>query len=145
MDLGFRDAEPTEAERAAVDGLLGPPASAWDGGDRDAIRFAAGGHQARERRDLLLPALHAINDRIGWISEGALGYVCRRLTIAPAEAYGVATFYALFSVDSRPRRVVHVCTDLACRAQGADELCQSLETSLGHHGEPAGDAVWHHS
>ena len=136
MDLRFRDAEPTEDERAAVDDLLGPPTSAWDGGSRDALRLAVGGHEARERRDMLLPALHAINDRIGWISEGALGYVCRRLTLAPAEAYGVATFYAMFSVKPRPSRVVHVCTDLACRAAGAEDICRSLEGS----GQP-----WHRS
>jgi len=136
MDLRFRDAEPTEAERAAVDALLGPPTSAWDGGGRDALRFAAGGHEARERRDLLLPALHAINDRIGWISEGALGYVCRRLTVAPAEAYGVATFYAMFSMTARPERIVHVCTDLACQAAGAEDLCRSLAGS---------GAPWHPS
>ncbi|WP_329234246.1 NAD(P)H-dependent oxidoreductase subunit E [Actinoallomurus sp. NBC_01490] len=147
MDLRFRDVAPTEAEREAVDALLGPPSSAWDGGDRDDIRVARGGHEARERRDLLLPALHAVNDRVGWISEGALDYICRRLTVAPAEAYGVATFYALLSVEPRPRRVVHVCTDLACRAAGSDALCRSLDASLGPHGRPAGDgdAVWHHS
>jgi NADH-quinone oxidoreductase subunit F len=145
MDLRFRDVEPTAEERAAVDHLLGPPSSAWDGGERDDIRVAAGGHRARERRDLLLPALHAVNDRVGWISEGALDYVCRRLTIAPADAYGVATFYALFSVRPRPRRVVHVCTDLACEARGAGELCRSLETSIGPPGQPVGGAVWHHS
>ncbi|MFD9947847.1 hypothetical protein, partial [Nonomuraea sp. NPDC059022] len=43
MDLRFRDAQPTDEERAAVDALLGPPATAWDGGDRTAadLRFAA--------------------------------------------------------------------------------------------------------
>ncbi len=35
---------------------------------------------------------------MGWISEGGLNYVCERLTVPPAEAYGVATFYAMFSV-----------------------------------------------
>jgi NADH-quinone oxidoreductase subunit F len=147
MDLRFRDVAPSAEERAAVDALLGPPSSAWDGGRRDDIRVARGGHEARERRDLLLPALHAVNDRVGWISEGALDYICRRLTVAPAEAYGVATFYALFSVEPRPRRVVHVCTDLACRAQGAEELCRSLEASAGPHGrtDAAGDFAWHHS
>ena len=39
-----------------------------------------------------------------------------RLDIAPAEIYGVATFYALFDTNERPARQVHVCVDLACRA-----------------------------
>ncbi|MGI5438932.1 NADH-ubiquinone oxidoreductase-F iron-sulfur binding region domain-containing protein [Streptomyces shenzhenensis] len=136
MDLHFGDSKPTDEERAAVDALLGPPESSWEGAARDEmrtedLRWARGGRRARERRDLLLPGLHAINDRIGWISDGALGYLCRRLTVPPAEAYGVATFYALFSVRPRPATVLHVCTDLACTAAGAQELCAGIESRLG--------------
>ncbi|GAA1302726.1 NADH dehydrogenase subunit F [Planotetraspora silvatica] len=133
MDLRFRDVEPTPEERAAIDAVLGPPPSAWEGGARTEadLRFASGGHAARERRDQLLPALHAVNDRIGWISEGALDHICRRLTVPPAEAYGVATFYSLFSVKPRPKRVLHVCTDLACQARGADAVRRSVEEQYG--------------
>ncbi|MGI5459446.1 NADH-ubiquinone oxidoreductase-F iron-sulfur binding region domain-containing protein [Streptomyces sp. CA-249302] len=133
MDLHFGDSKPTDDERAAVDALLGPPESSWEGADRsDAdLRWARGGREARDRRDLLLPGLHAINDRIGWISGGALDYLCRRLTVPPAEAYGVATFYAMFSVKPRPATVLHVCTDLACAAAGATDLCAGIEARLG--------------
>ncbi|MFG2025983.1 NAD(P)H-dependent oxidoreductase subunit E [Streptomyces sp. NPDC048825] len=133
MDLHFGDSKPTDEERAAVDALLGPPESSWEGADRsDAdLRWARGGRAARDRRDLLLPGLHAINDRVGWISEGALDYLCRRLTVPPAEAYGVATFYAMFSVKPRPATVLHVCTDLACVGAGAAELCAGVEARLG--------------
>ncbi|WP_404189024.1 NAD(P)H-dependent oxidoreductase subunit E [Streptomyces tauricus] len=133
MDLHFGDSKPTDEERAAIDTLLGPPESSWEGADRsDAdLRWARGGRAARERRDLLLPGLHAVHDRIGWISEGALDYLCRRLTVPPAEAYGVATFYAMFSVKPRPATVLHVCTDLACAAAGASELCAGVEARLG--------------
>ncbi|MEU0724574.1 NAD(P)H-dependent oxidoreductase subunit E [Streptomyces sp. NPDC006140] len=133
MDLHFGDSKPTDEERAAVDALLGPPESSWEGADRsDAdLRWARGGRAARDRRDLLLPGLHAINDRVGWISDGALDYLCRRLTVPPAEAYGVATFYAMFSVKPRPATVLHVCTDLACAAAGAPQLCAGIEERLG--------------
>ncbi|QDI67965.1 NADH-quinone oxidoreductase subunit E [Streptomyces calvus] len=133
MDLHFGDSKPTDEERAAVDALLGPPESSWEGADRSAadLRWARGGREARDRRDLLLPGLHALNDRVGWISEGALDYLCRRLTVPPAEAYGVATFYAMFSVRPRPATVLHVCTDLACTAAGAAALCAGVEARLG--------------
>ncbi|CAM5708264.1 NADH-quinone oxidoreductase subunit E OS=Streptomyces tendae OX=1932 GN=GUR47_01620 PE=3 SV=1 [Streptomyces tendae] len=136
MDLRFGDGKPTDEEREAVDALLGPPESSWEGatrGDSGAadLRWARGGREARDRRDQLLPALHALNDRVGWISEGALDYVCRRLTVPPAEAYGVATFYAMFSVRPRPATVLHVCTDLACTTAGAGELCAAVEARLG--------------
>ncbi|QIB42595.1 NAD(P)H-dependent oxidoreductase subunit E [Streptomyces aureoverticillatus] len=134
MDLRFGDSKPTDEERDAVDALLGPPESAWEGADdrSDAdLRWARGGRAARERRDLLLPGLHALNDRVGWISEGGLDYLCRRLTVPPAEAYGVATFYSMFSVKPRARTVVRVCTDLACAVRGAGALCDGVEAELG--------------
>ncbi|MFF1706013.1 NAD(P)H-dependent oxidoreductase subunit E [Streptomyces sp. NPDC058252] len=134
MDLRFGDSRPTDEERAAVDTLLGPATSAWEGADErsDAdLRWARGGRVARERRDLLLPGLHALNDRIGWISEGALAYLCRRLTVPPAQAYGVASFYSMFSVEPRPRTVLRVCTDLACATAGAAQLCAGIESRLG--------------
>ena len=64
---------------------------------------ARGGHAIRARRSQLLPALHAVQDRIGWISQPALNYISRRLAVPPAEAYGVATFYALYATKPRPR------------------------------------------
>ena len=81
------------------------PRSGWEGGAREAGvdgNTAAGGHSARARRHLLLPALWALQERIGWISPGGLNEICRRLTVPPADAYGVATFYALFALEPRP-------------------------------------------
>ena len=133
MDLRFHDAQPSAAERAAVDAVLGAPQSGWDGGARSPRDdyTAAGGHAARDRRHLLLPAFHAVTARVGWVSEGAFNYICERLTVPPAEAYGVITFYALLSTDPRPARVVHVCDDIACRAAGANAICAQLEKTAG--------------
>jgi NADH-quinone oxidoreductase subunit F len=110
MDLRLPVVEPTDAERAAIDTVLGP-ADLGNGrvGRRD-----------RGRRQFLLPALRAAQRRVGWVSEGALGYVSRRLDVPPADAYGVASFYELFSLEERPPDVLHVCTDLACALAGAE-------------------------
>jgi NADH-quinone oxidoreductase subunit F len=110
MDLRLLDAEPTSAEREAIDTVVGA-----DDGDGHRVARAE-----RGRRHLLLPALRASQRRIGWVSEGALGYVSRRLGVPPAEAYGVASFYALLALEEQPADVLHVCTDLVCRLAGAD-------------------------
>ncbi|MDR7304395.1 NAD(P)H-dependent oxidoreductase subunit E [Haloactinomyces albus] len=184
MDLHYLDATPTEAERAAVDGLLGPPEPVngvgpdpanghvhahKDGqahgnghvpvpgnGSGDGNGPVSGngsghgddpgnGHGVRHGRDMLLPALHAVHDRVGWISQGALNHLCERLSVPPADAYGVASFYALFAVRPRPPKVVHVCTDLACKARGSAELCSRLEQSLGQAGTALDGMMWQHS
>ena len=135
MDLHFHGPEASATERSAVDSVLGPPTSAWAGGLRnvevEGHSSALGGHAARSHRDLLLPALHAVQSRFGWITPGALDYICRRLTVPPAEAHGVATFYHLFSLEPRPLAVAHVCDDIACRIKGSEPLCAELTQELG--------------
>jgi NADH-quinone oxidoreductase subunit F len=142
VDIRTTGGPATTEEVAAVDGVLGEPASLWEGGERrpadDHIAF--GGLAARSQRPLLIPVLHAIQDRIGWVSRGALEYACRRLSIPPAEAYGVVSFYGRFALEERPPLALHVCHDIACKCAGADELCDALERSVG----PAGK-TWHRS
>ena len=107
-DLRLLAAEPTAAERAAIDAVVGPEQAAD-------LRVA----RSEPRRTLLLPALRAAQRRVGWVSEGALAYATRRLEVAPADAYGVASFYHLLALEERPADVTHVCTDLACALKGA--------------------------
>jgi len=123
-------AEATDAERAAVDALLGPPATSWDGSTvRSPVdgHVAFGGyHRSAERRHLLLPALQAVQGAIGWISEGAMNYVCERLIVPPADAFGVASFYALLATREQPARVAHVCDDVCCRDAGGLAILEAL-------------------
>ncbi len=142
MDLHVIGPLASPAERAAVDRVLGPPESGWVGGTRRPGvdgHAARGGHEIRAKRSQLLPALHAVQDRIGWISQPALNYISRRLAVPPAEAYGVATFYALYSTKPRPPVVAHVCDDIACRIAGAERICEDLTRSVGPAGEAARD------
>ena len=122
-----------------MDALLGPPESVWEGGPLQASdhRVSFGGYRRSvENRRLLLPALHAVQDRIGWISQGALGYICRRLTVPPAEAYGVAGFYALLSMEEGPPRRAHVCDDVACRNAGGLDILAGLDGRPDVHPSP---------
>jgi NADH-quinone oxidoreductase subunit F len=143
MDLRLLDAEPTTDERAAIDAFLGPPVSTWAGADATENGHSAhGGHEARAQRPQLLPTLHALHEQAGWISPGALNYIAQRLTIPPADVFGVATFYALFSVEPRPPRVLHVCNDLACRCAGSQQLIDTLTERIGPHGASTNGATW---
>jgi NADH-quinone oxidoreductase subunit F len=147
LDIRTTGGPPSAEEIAAIDGFLGAPESLWEGGARveSDDHVAYGGLAARSRRHLLLPVLHAVQDHVGWVSRGALEYACRRLSIPPADAYGVASFYARFALEERPPLAVHVCDDIACKCAGADALCDSLEKSFGPAGTPRGSAAWYRS
>jgi NADH-quinone oxidoreductase subunit F len=137
MDLRLGATVPaTDEERAAIASVLGPADTGWDGGQRTAAdgHVAYGGRAARARRHLLITVLHAVQERIGWISPGAIDHIAERLTVPPAEAYGVASFYALFRTTPSPGAVVHVCDDLACQVNGAEELCERMTRRFGKEG-----------
>jgi NADH-quinone oxidoreductase subunit F len=147
VDLHLTAAQPTIEEKAAVDAELGAPESGWEGGPRQIEKEGSAafrGHEARSRRHRLLPVLHAIQARIGWISPGALNYASLRLDVAPADVHGVASFYGMFSLHPRPPVVAHVCDDIACLIRGADNLCAELERKLGPEGSlcAGGRATW---
>jgi NADH-quinone oxidoreductase subunit F len=134
MDLKVNSSVATRDERDAVDSVLGKPTQYTQGGDRTEqdLRVSRAGEALRNLRHMLLPTLHAVNDRIGWISRGSINYIAQQLDVAPAEIYGVASFYALFSMSERPKRQVHVCIDLACRAMGGlreDQLPEGTHPS----------------
>jgi NADH-quinone oxidoreductase subunit F len=147
VDLRQTQAKASGEEQAAVDEVLGSPQSRWEGGARIGGadgRHHLGGHEARSLRHLLLPVLHSIQARVGWISAGAVNYSSVRLNLPPAEVYGVASFYGMFSLSPRPAVVSHVCEDLACLAHGARELCSELDQKLAPAGSPLADgrAIW---
>jgi len=147
LDIHFTADQPSVEEKAAVDQELGIPEATWEGGRRQVDsdgRVSFGGHDAGSHRHKLLPTLHALQARIGWISPGAINYVSLRLGLPPAEVYGVASFYHLFSLTERPPVVAHVCEDIACMTRGSDEICGKLESKLGPAGKPCmgGRATW---
>ncbi len=135
MDLHFTEHQATSTEKAAIDGVLGPAKSGWEGGQRSEIGSQAASSNVT-RRDLLLPVLHAIQSRVGWISHGALNYVALRMNLPPAEIYGVASFYSMFSLVPRAPILARVCDDIACLTRGAKTLCSDLEKTLGPAGCP---------
>lgn len=145
-EIAVTDARGTEAEKNAVadaiviqsPGLITfdaiGPALTFDG-DRIA---RAGAERLFHRRHLLLPVLHAVRDAVGHISEGGANEIAEALQIPPAEVFGVASFYELFTFEpAGADDVVHVCDDTACRIRGALGLIDELRADGAVvHGSP---------
>ncbi len=121
-------------ERAAVDGVLKrfgvDPAVRYET-ERLVISGTARRHQ---RRHYLLPALHSLQNAVGWISPGGVNYIGEVLQVPPAETFGVASFYDLFrtSLPDHPGDTVHVCVDAPCQISGFEELAASVAAAGGH-------------
>jgi NADH-quinone oxidoreductase subunit F len=132
MDIRVSDDEATAAERTAVDRVYSVT-------HRSSHTSIGGVASMLERRPLLLDGLWALQEASGAITRGGLNYLCIRLGVPPAEAYGVASAYSLFSFDEPVETVTHVCDDIACRAsQGHDPAGGWQPTAQAR-------TVWHRS
>ena len=99
-------------------------------------------HYPADRKSAaMLPVLHLLQSMKGWLPPDGMEMVARRLEVAPARVYEVATFYVMFHTSRPGKFVVEVCTNLSCSLWGAEDLLTYLEQKLGvHAGE--GNATW---
>ena len=79
----------------------------------------------------LLPILHAVQNRIGYIPEGAVAIIAEALQQTRAEVHGVISFYHHFRTHPVGSKVIHVCRAEACQAMGANDLADAAKARLG--------------
>jgi formate dehydrogenase subunit gamma len=70
----------------------------------------------------LLPILHAVQERLGHISEPAIRAIAQALNLTRAEVFGVVSFYDDFRRQPPARHILRVCRAEACQAQGGRAL-----------------------
>jgi len=85
----------------------------------------------RHEPGALLPILHHIQDRLGWLPPESLPRVAEALNLSRAEVHGVVSFYHDFRTHPPGRGVVRVCRAEACQAMGADALVAHARARLG--------------
>jgi formate dehydrogenase iron-sulfur subunit len=66
----------------------------------------------------LLPLLHAIQDRLGYVPPEAVAPVAQRLNLSRAEVHGVITYYHHFHEHPPHAHKVSVCQAEACQSRG---------------------------
>jgi NADH-quinone oxidoreductase subunit E len=79
-----------------------------------------------QKRSALMPLLHAVQERDGYVTEEAMAEVAGYLELAPAEVFGVCSFYSLFKREPVGRLIVSVCTSMSCLVNGGPELLAHL-------------------
>jgi len=82
------------------------------------------------RQAAALPVLYLAQKEFGCINDQALAAVAGILGISRAEAYGLATYYSMFSSEPLGRNVIYLCDNLACTLLGAESLLSHLEEKL---------------
>lgn len=91
---------------------------------------------APRQRDHLIEFLHLIQDKFAHISAAHITALASEMNLATTEVYEVATFYHHFDViregqEAPPQLTVRVCDSVTCELYGANELADSLSSTLG--------------
>src|SRR5256885_3018267 len=76
------------------------------------------------KRAVLLPALHAVQHKYGWIPMQAIEEVAEFLGMSPAEALDTATFYEEYWLRPKGKYLLQVCRSLSCELCGSKPLTQ---------------------
>jgi NADH-quinone oxidoreductase subunit E len=82
---------------------------------------------------LLLPLLHEIQEKEGWISKEAIKEAASFLQLPVARVEEVVSFYTMYNRKPVGKQHVQICTNIACYLRGADHLLECLEKRLGIH------------
>jgi len=88
-------------------------------------------NQNRALEGSLLPILHAIQERLGWIPPRALPLIAHELNLSRAEVHGVVTFYHYFREVPPGQQVIYLCRAEACQSVGAVALEAHAKRVLG--------------
>ena len=100
------------------------PEGTWEEIDRWLAEHPGG-------RERLIPLLHRVQQRIGWLPFPVLEYVADRLGMSPVEVHGVVSFYHFFTTTPRGRYQLKVCMGTACFVRHADQLVDAIREELG--------------
>lgn len=78
-----------------------------------------------------MPVLQAAQEIYGYLPEEVQIMVAEGLDIPLSEVYGVASFYAQFSLNPKGEHQVSLCLGTACYVKGAGEVLEAVEAKLG--------------
>ncbi len=85
----------------------------------------------RDLEGALLPILHGLQDRFGYVDARAVAIIARMLNLSRAEVFGTLSFYHDFKRQPPQGQTIKFCLAEACQARGAENLASWLEQKHG--------------
>lgn len=79
----------------------------------------------------LIPILQEVQAEYRYLPREVLTFVATSLKMTPAEVYGVASFYAHFSLEPKGKHVIRLCDGTACNVKGSGDILDAVRLRLG--------------
>lgn len=84
------------------------------------------------KKSNLIAILQKVQEEYRYLPEDALIYIGTKMEgLSPATVYGVATFYAQFSLDPKGKYEIKVCDGTACHVRGSMPVLNAIKAHLG--------------
>jgi NADH-quinone oxidoreductase subunit E len=84
-------------------------------------------YPAAHRRSAVMPLLYLAQSIEGMVTRDGLREIAELLDITTAEVEAVATFYTMYRLRPTGTHLVNVCTNLACKLRGADDVYRAAQ------------------
>lgn len=85
----------------------------------------------RGKKGPLMPVMQRAQDIFGYLPEEAQELIADELDVPRTKIYGIATFYAQFSLQPKGKIVVGVCMGTACYVRKASDVLDAIKKELG--------------
>jgi NADH-quinone oxidoreductase subunit E len=79
----------------------------------------------------LIPILQAVQEEYRYLPEEVLNFVATSLSLPPAHVFGVATFYAHFTLTPKGKYIFRLCDGTACHVRGSIPIYDALRKKVG--------------
>jgi NADH-quinone oxidoreductase subunit E len=83
------------------------------------------------KKAALLPILRVIQKKVGYISTEVERYVAQVLDMHLTRVHEVVTFYSWLREKPAGKNLILVCESISCSLQGAEEIVEHLQKTLG--------------
>jgi NADH-quinone oxidoreductase subunit E len=83
------------------------------------------------KRAASLMVLHAIQEKFGWISQGAVEWTAKKLELQPINVYEIVTFYPMLRQEPQGKYQIKICRTLSCALGGSYKLHEHFCEKLG--------------
>ncbi len=87
--------------------------------------------EMKDVQGCLIPIMQKAQELFGYLSLETMQLISDRIDVPVSEIYGIATFYALFSLTPKGDNVISVCTGTACYVKGAAAVLDAVKKQLG--------------
>jgi len=104
---------------------------AFDGTLEQENALKAAIEKHKSQKGALMPVLQAAQGIYGYLPIEVQKMVAEGLNVPLSEVYGVATFYAQFSLTPKGKYRISVCLGTACYVKGAGIIFDKLSEKLG--------------